>query len=220
MNMILCIPTDFSIPITWSDIINVVYTLITLGALIAAIVANCKSSASIKNSLKMQEQSKNIELFDRRIALIDEIKVHNSTNVLHLVLLFNESIKKEYDCFNALLQGLASAHHDMNEYEEMLSHMDGADLYSTPFDQMADAESILSEHDYPADKVAEFEALCQSYEITKIEKSEGSELKIYNYAELSERISSAQVKLDAQKAKLIKMMQVFVQDSISPVTRK
>ena len=65
---------DFSVPITWADIISFISTIVAFVAVIVAIAANKKASQSLNYSLKMQEQSKNIDLFEKRVAVIDEIK--------------------------------------------------------------------------------------------------------------------------------------------------
>ena len=57
-----------------SMIVDILGTIATVAAVIVAIVANCKASKSIKYSLRIQEQSKNIDLFEKRVSLIDEIQ--------------------------------------------------------------------------------------------------------------------------------------------------
>lgn len=80
---------DLGVPITWADIINTVSTLCSLSAVIVALFANFSASKALNCSLKMQEQSKNIELFDQRIGVIDSLQQDNMPSETRITLLFN-----------------------------------------------------------------------------------------------------------------------------------
>ena len=201
-------------------IIDLLGMIAAFAAVFAAIDANRKASKALRYSLKMQEQTKNIELFDKRIALINEIKESDETSVLHLQLLFNDSIAKEYGAFRVYLNALKSAQHDMHVYEEQMSARDGEGMYSSPIAELQDAERILDELDYPKDKVEEFKDLCLKYQITYSETNELQDAKVYNYENLSEQIASTRMKAMEQKNKVMGMMKKYIECSISPVDKK
>jgi hypothetical protein len=71
---------DFSIPITWTDIINVVAAMSTMAAVIVAIIANIKTQKQLNVSLAMQEQAKNVEL-EEQIKQLTE-KLENIKNII------------------------------------------------------------------------------------------------------------------------------------------
>lgn len=211
---------DFSVPITWADIINVISTIVALGAVIVAIVANCKASQSLKYSLKMQEQSKNIDLFEKRVAVIDEIKKNIKTSKLHLDLLFNDTIANEYKVMLKCWHDNEDAYHDLNVYSNAIKVMDGEGGYTSPMAELTDAEEMLEKLNYPTDKVKDFEALCNKYQITHSESGEAKDIKVYDYKELSDRIALTERQFKDQQNALLELMQNFVKDSISPVDKK
>ena len=212
---------DFTVPITWADIISVISTLVALVAVIVAIVANCKSSKSLKYSLKMQEQSKNIDLFEKRVSVIDEIKKNDKTSKLHLELLFDDAITSEYTTMIHYFNNWRNAHHDLDVYSGIIEVMDGEGGYTSPMSELMDAEQTLNLLECPDDKIlANFEALCDKYQITYSETKEPEDTKVYNYKDLSIKIVSTEREYKNQKKKLLDLMQGFIKKSISPVTEK
>ena len=203
-----------------SLVVDIWGTIATVAAVIVAIVANCKANQSLKYSLKMQEQSKNIDLFEKRLAVIDEIKEKTKVSKLHLGLLFNDSIVSEYNKMLDFWNEHANAYHDLNVYSDAIEVMDGEGGYTSPMAELEDAERTLEELGYPADKVKSFDALCDKYQISHSESGENKDIKIYNYKELSGRIASTKCQFDDQKKSLIDLMQHFVKDSISPIGKK
>ena len=194
--------------------------LATVAAVFVAIAANRKASKTLRYSLKMQEQTKNIELFDKRVAVIDEISKLSKTSVLNVELLFNKVIAREYGALQVYLNEENDAHHDMHVYEEKMSVLDGEDMYTSPIAELRNAEQILEELDYPEEKVKEFKALCLKYQITGSETCELKDAKVYNYEDLSEQIASTRMNVVKQKNKVIGMMKKFVKRSILPVDKK
>ena len=211
---------DFSVPITWADIISFISTIVAFVAVIVAIAANKKASQSLNYSLKMQEQSKNIDLFEKRVAVIDEIKKNVKTSELHLELLFNDTIAKEYRTMLKCWNDNEDAYHDLNVYDDTIEVMDGEGGYTSPMAELIDAEKTLEKLNYPDDKVKDFEALCSKYQITHSESGETKDIKVYNYKELSERIAFTECQFKHQQKALLDIMQCFVKDSISPVDKK
>ena len=85
---------DLTIPITWEGIINIVATIVAFGAVIFAIVANCYSNKSLKFSIKIQEQSKNVELYEKRLKLYNDIKLDKPIPEIEINLLFDKDISQ------------------------------------------------------------------------------------------------------------------------------
>lgn len=211
---------DFTVPVTWSDIINVISTFVAFIAVIVAIVANCKASKSLKYSLKMQEQSKNIDLFEKRVSIIEEIKQKDKTSKLELELLFNDCIVKEYkimlECFNDYL----NVSYDIDVYRKIIMDTDGVGGYISPIEELLEVEQTLEKLNYPDDKVKDFENLCDKYQIVYSESGDEKDLKKYNYKELSEKKALSNIRFEKQKKLLLDSMQSFVKNSISPLDKK
>lgn len=118
------------------------------------------------------------------------------------------------------LNDCADAHHDLSVYSDAIEVMDGEGGYTSPIDEMIDAERILEELNYQEDKVKDFEELCEKYQITYSESGDEKDIKLYNYKDLSNRISSTEHRFETQKKTLLDFMQRFVEDSISPIDKK
>jgi len=83
---------NFSLPIGWDEL----GVIATVAAVIVALFANRKATKQLKSALEMQEQSKNVGLMDRRIALAESIQKGNAVSELDLRILFNNEI---FDCY-------------------------------------------------------------------------------------------------------------------------
>ena len=206
---------DSTIPITWADIINIVSTLAALAAVAVSLVANGKASKSLRYSLKMQEQSKSIDLFDKRVAIIEEIKQNNKASRLHLELLFNKSIINEYDTMLKHFQTWRNAHHDLNIYLDLIKEYD-EDRFLSFMDEIEDAERRL-ETENSSDAEKYFEDLCKKYEIFYNETKEPEGEKIYNYNDLTAEMALTERQFNDQKKVLLDLMQRFIYESILPI---
>lgn len=207
---------DFTTPITWADIINIVSTIAAFGAVRAATVANRKASNSLNYSLKMQEQSKSIDLFDKRVAIIEEIRRDNKTSRLRLELLFNKSIINEYDTMLKYFQTWNHAGHDLNVYQRLMQESDGEGGFSSHIAEIEEAERML-EMQNSSDTEQHFEELCKKYEITYSETGDPEDLKVYNYNDLTTEIALTERQFNDQKQVLLDLMQKFIYESILPI---
>jgi hypothetical protein len=71
-------------------------SIATVVAVIVALAANRKATQQLKSALEMQEQSKNVGLFDRRVELAEKIKSGNTVPEFTLKILFNDNIYEHY----------------------------------------------------------------------------------------------------------------------------
>lgn len=207
---------DFASPITWADIINIISTIAALAAVGASIIANQKASKSLDCSLKMQEQSKSIDLFDKRVAVIEDIKQANITSRLRLELLFSESIINEYDTMLKKLKTWNDACHDLRVYQSLVIKPDGEGGFVSPIPEIEEAERMFeSEDSLEAEK--HFKDLCKKYEIYYSENGELENQKIYNYYDLTAEIKLTERQFNDQKQVVLNLMQKFIYESILPI---
>lgn len=82
----------FSLPIGWNEL----GVIATVAAVFVALFANRKASKQLKSALDIQEQSKNISLVDKRIALTEEIEMDSEISELAIQILFDEEIVQSY----------------------------------------------------------------------------------------------------------------------------
>ena len=201
-----------------SFVVEVIGVIATVAAVIVALIANKKATDSLNLSLQMQEQSKNVDLFEKRIAIIDEIQNKWKTSERHLILLFNKEIYNAYRQMLNYSDKKLKAEQDLYILNSNLEDMDGEGDYTSPIAQLEDYERQLEEYNYPNDKVKEFENLCDDYQIVHSVSGKPEDVKIYNYREISNRIAENGAKFDEQKQILLDLMQKFIEDSISPVS--
>ena len=200
-----------------SFVVEVVGVIATVAAVIVALVANKKATDSLKLSLKIQEQSKNVDLFEKRIAIINKLQDDKEISERTLMLLFNKKIHQEYKTLIEYAVDKSIAEQDMSVLKFALTISDGEGGYTSPFAELEDYERQLEEYDYPNNKVKEFEELCDDYQIVHSVSGKPKDAKVYNYREISNRIAENGAKFDEQKQKLLDSMQKFIQNSISPI---
>lgn len=212
---------DFSEPVTWGDIISAISTVAAFAAVVVAMFANRSSSKSLEYSLRMQEQSKNVDLFEKRVSILEEVKASDRTAELPLQLLFDETISQSYQTFQMNIAEQTASEHDMTEYANLLMQMDGEGGYTSPIAQLVDAERQLDMCGYTEESAQDYDALCDKYQITCANVNDEENCgKIYNYKDLSERIAQSNQKVQMSKELLLQQMQNFIQKSISPIAGK
>lgn len=208
---------DFTVPITWADIINVISTLMAFAAVVVAIVANYKSSQSLKYSLKMQEQSKNIDLFEKRIALINDIRERNSTDAIALTILFDHAVVNAYNELQQKILIKSNIEHDLSVYEHICRVPDGEGGYISPIEEIKRFEAQLEEYGYPEERVKEFQDLCLKHQISHSETGNPQDIKIYNYSDLTNNLGHSNMEIKSLVNQLLNSMQEYVQQSISSI---
>lgn len=192
----------------------------TVAAVIVALFANKNANKQLEAALHIQEQSKNVDLFDKRVAVMTAVKEKNETDELSLQLLFDKTIVDAYSKLRASISIQQAAVHDMKVYENMLRQSDGEGGYTSPIAQLQDFERLLDEYGYPDDRVKEYAELCKKWQITSMETEQTGNAKTYNYAELSDRIGRAIKHVEANKNAVLNLMQEYIKRSISPVDEK
>lgn len=196
---------------------NEIGTIATVAAVVVALFANRNANKQLRAALKIQEQAKNVDLFDRRVSILSDIQESEETPELPLQLLFDESICMSYRKLREFVESSNSILHDISTYTNIMVMSDGEGGYTSPIAEIIDFERKLEESNYPTDKVDEFNKLCDKYQITYSETNEAKDAKVYNYKELSRELSLANEARQKQKDDLISAMKDFIQKSISPV---
>lgn len=194
--------------------IEIVGMFASIGAVFAAIRANRTATKTLEQSLSMHEQTKNVDLFDKRVSLIDEIASIGKTSEMHLKMLFTESILQKYREYLICLNKANAIEADLRIYIDRMSEIDGDGDYSSPIAELQDAEQMLEKSDYPSDKVEKYELLCQKYQATGVELGKPEDTRIYNYALLTQELSSLTKMYISQQEELQQLMQDYVSESI------
>lgn len=114
---------DFSLPIGWDEI----GVIATVAAVIVALAANRKAAKQLESALKMQEQSKNVGLIDKRIFLIEEIRMGREVSELSMQILFDEEIAKSYQKLKSLSSSKEDATRRFRQLENAARFKNSAD---------------------------------------------------------------------------------------------
>ena len=194
---------------------NEIGTIATVAAVIVALVANHKSSEAIKMSLKIHEQSKNVDLFEKRIGIINEIKSQDKTSEISLSILFNMEIFTLYQSFKKSVEQKTEYEERLKYYRSVLSHPDGEGGYISMFDELENLEVTLNDHNYPENEIEEYKRKCKEYEVT-----DDNSGQIYNYDELTSTLVEIKKEINLKKEVLLIKMQEFISKSISPIDEK
>lgn len=207
---------DFGLPFGWEEL-SAVATAI---AVIVALWANRKTTLQMRDTLRAQEQSKNLELFDKRVRIIQSIIANQEVSDLEVQLLFNKEIVSIYE-------NLQELKHEENAYRDDLETCKflidvACEQYNqpSPLHEIAQAKWIMEQLDYPQDKVAEYEKLCNDNEVSSSYGSDNNECRTYNYKTISDKIAETQGAITICRNKLVTEMTEFVQCSIAPLAAK
>lgn len=202
----------FTYPFGWEEL----SALATFAAVIVALFSNRNANKQLKSALRIQEQSKNIDLFDKRMGIICQVEENRPINDRVVQILFSEEI---YDCYKLMIQFIKNEHEaqsKMNTYKTLCMYPDGEGGYFSSFREFTDFETELARQNYPEELENEFIGFCKEkevvYQINSEEKPE-----TYNYWEISQEIDKARTSCKKQKELLLSMMQKYIQDTLKPV---
>lgn len=208
---------DFSFPIGWNEL-GVIATAL---AVIIALWANRQSKKQLISALEIQEQSKNIELLDKRVDIIENIEKNNQVPSRMVKLLFGEEIVEEYKTWLSYKAKESNAEHDISYYlslcreaEEKVVTIDSVD------EKIEEYKAQISMPDCPNNIEDEFKLFCDKKAIYASETGQDSDYKHYNYYELS-RIAGENYRLaDDTRKSLIKHMEQYIEGGLEPLSDK
>ena len=211
---------DLAEPITWSDIISASASIFTFVAVIVAIIGNRNGRKQLKASLKIQEQSKNVELLDQRIAMVEAIKRDDTVSPLKVRLLFSEKVYRSY------LELLKA------KKQEVQARFDERKYFSLAREQLQNVVNNLPGNDdlegylhnliaYEADD--ELRKFCDANEVIDIIKDNDGvvvETLTYNYGDILQRQTDAPEKIRSTRNEFLSLAEQDIKESIAPVTDK
>ena len=207
---------NFSFPIGWQELSAIATAL----AVILALWSNHKTTQQMHDALRMQEQSKNLELFDKRVNVIHTLEIGEEPSALEVQLLFNQNIVDSYNEWKKLEAKQKSYRNDLKTYEFLISEACEAQDKPSPLGDIHSAKWIMEQSDFQDDKVKAYEELCNDNEISSSYGSPNDEWRTYNFKTLSDSINESQRAVEDSLSKLIAEMSSFVQTSITSLLVK
>lgn len=203
----------FDFPIGWDEL-GVIATVV---AVIVALVANRKSSKQLKSALEMQEQSKNVELLDRRVEMAEAIQSGKSVSELTLRVLFDDEIVKHYKAWKDHLTKKVYAEDDLEKFYDKTKTRDGAGGYITKVkDNFEHFMAAMSRPDCPQQVFDDYQKYCDKHIVYLLDR-ENRERISYNHSEIKTRIKDAIEGAKKEQALTLQLVETFISDSIQPV---
>lgn len=207
---------DFDLPFGWEELSAVA----TAVAVIVALWANRKTTQQMRDALRAQEQSKNLELFDKRVKIIHDIEEHRDISDLEVQLLFTKEVVATYENLKKVKSEKDKCCDDLETYKFLIDVACENEGTSSPLPQIAQAKWIMEQLHYPQDRVEEYERLCKENEISSSYGASNEEWRTYNYKTISDNIDKAQESVKECEEKLIAEMRNFVKASIASLVIK
>ncbi len=225
-------------------IINIVVALLTVGALIAAIIANKQNKEEInevkkatKKSLQMHEQSKNLQLMEMRLQLLYEIenskspryyidispKKENGTigdiSINKLKLLYNEdpTIIKAFTNLKEYYNKSNYLINNLIHFYRLGRTPDGEGGFCNPvWERIKKYEDLRGLPNYLETTENEYKEFCDNHTYSELCPVDGQNVE-YNYYNIQQELNNAVKSFDTTKDILLKQMRIFIDESIKPI---
>ena len=207
---------NFCFPIGWNELSAIATSI----AVIAALWGNRKTTVQMRNSLRAQEQSKNLMLFEKRVKIIQSVEADQEVSDLEIQLLFSDYIVSIYKNLKKLKSEKDSYCSDLKTYKFLIEDVYDELGIVSPLPEIEKVKWIMEELEYPQDKVEEYDKLCREHEISSTFGSESEEWRTYNYKTISDNIDNTQNSINRCRDNLVSEMSKFVQLSIASLLKE
>lgn len=207
---------NFCFPIGWNELSAIATSI----AVIAALWGNRKTTVQMRNSLRAQEQSKNLMLFEKRVKIIQSVEADQEVSDLEIQLLFSDYIVSIYKNLKKLKFEKDSYCSDLKTYKFLIEDVYDELGIVSPLPEIEKVKLIMEELEYPQDKVEEYVKLCREHEISSTFGSESEEWRTYNYKTISDNIDNTQNSINRCRDNLVSEMSKFVQLSIASLLKE
>ena len=207
----------FTSPIGWNEIGSIATAI----AVIVALAANKSSRKQLIKALEMQEQSKNVELLEQRINVIDCIQADNPVSETTIKILFDKSILGYYQALKKQKEKYEAARNDETTFfqaVEETKEFRGPD--NDIASRISEYEQFMERPDCPTRIIQNYEEYCKQNEQWWSATGLSDDRQMYNHAEIRERMINAAQCINGTKSTLIKAMEEYVANSIAPVSKK
>lgn len=198
-------------------VIDIVVAVATVFAVIVALVANHKSSKAIKISLKIHEQSKNIDLYDKRLELYEDVKNNKNVSDIAVRLLFDKKIVNIYEKMISYRKKQRESYSNKkwaeNFAEEIVREQRLEDFSS----KILEFKSKMSNPECPDNVFDEYRTYCDKFEVVHSFSGKDEDLKVYNYYKCEEQEDKYKELADEKQKELLELIAKFIKESISPI---
>lgn len=198
-----------------STVIEGISSLATVAAVIVALHANKKSNEQLLKALEMHEQSKNVELFGRRMECVRNLRSRKIPSEVDIKILFDSNVQQAFDRFLKSLNDWEQHQKALKNYEYILHKEYPKAVLDSPMALMKKAE-----WNYQNGDTDEFESLCKKYERPVPPNLPYGNETVYNYKRIVMGIHTSEIDFKDKRDELINIMLDFIKCSIQPLTKR
>ncbi len=211
-----------------SLIINAVSSIAMVSTVIVALCANKQSNKQLQSALQMQEQSKNIDLYEKRIEIIKLINQFNLDMELEEIqmlqikikILFNnnEEILDKFNLLKLYSLRVYEAGEDKKRFISATNKSDGYGGYVSLKDEIEAFENRLGRNNYDEGAEKPFRKFCEE-NICQIVNPKTNKTENVNYYDIYNRLSQNYILFFDTQKELIELMEQFIINGLQPMIK-
>lgn len=198
-----------------SLLVEIISAVATTAAVFVALSANKKSNEQLNKALRMHEQTKSVELLDKRKTCVQKIRSGRDISEEDISILFDEKIVSLFSILQESKKELTQVQEDLTSYDLRLQREFPDATQDSPYSRIIKAKCA------PGEKAAkEYEELCKQYEREVPARKPGEEPRVLNHKKMMEKIEELQKTVKKNQQKLEASMIEFIKQSIEPLIKE
>ena len=207
--------------------VNAISSIAMVATVIVALCANRQSNKQLKSALEMQEQSKNIELYEKRIEIIKiiyQFKIGMGMEEIQMLpikirILYNndEKILEKFDKLKEYCMAVDKAEEEKKRFITATNRPDGYGGYITLKDEIEKFEKRLGRNNHDETAEEPFRNFCDEH-ICQIKNPETSKMESVNYFDIHSRLKESYIGYFDTQGELIELMEQYINNGLQPIT--
>ena len=208
--------------------VDVLSSIAMVATVIVALYANRQSNNQLKSALQMQEQSKNIELYEKRLEIIKiiyQLKIGIGIETIQMLpikirILYNndEKIMEKFEKLKEYCIDVDKAEEDKKRFISATNKPDGIGGYDTLKDEIEKFETKLDRNNYDVTAEEPFKKFCVDH-ICQITNPETNTAETVNYYDIHSRLEESYIGYFDTQRELIELMEQFINNGLQPITK-
>ena len=208
--------------------VDVLSSIAMVATVIVALYANRQSNNQLKSALQMQEQSKNIELYEKRLEIIKiiyQLKIGIGIETIQMLpikirILYNndEKIMEKFEKLKEYCIDVDIAKEDKKRFISATNKPDGIGGYDTLKDEIEKFETKLDRNNYDVTAEEPFKKFCVDH-ICQITNPETNTAETVNYYDIHSRLEESYIGYFDTQRELIELMEQFINNGLQPITK-
>jgi hypothetical protein len=208
---------NFSLPIGWNE----VATIATVLAVLVALWANLDAKKQLKSALAMQEQSKNVELFGRRIEILKNFKNTGNLPELETRLLFGSKTERDYLELEEYNRKLSIEDKRRERFLWLDSESNEYGTKDHPIrDRIRSFQAEIERTGGAMEVLEEYKQFCEEHTLKEKYAYKDEADDEYNFYEIEKNIQELKEEIQQKKEAIEREMEDFISRSIADIETK